>query len=151
MGDVASRSRRDLAELGEWCHHKIDEEDPDPLWRMLADEIDSYLGSDDPVGGLVMEPLFAGFDAVPESVELTEGQRLRLRQRGWLDAGRHPLTKLPLLAGEHTCRDCVHRVRNERHYPKCELTSMSHCVQSDCRAWWPACTGWEAKPDPSPP
>lgn len=96
------------------------------------------------------EPLFPGYPDPPEPPKQTPGERIRARQQLQLDAGVHPLTKLPLADNGHTCRDCVHRVRNERHYPKCDLTPMSRCVQGDCRAWWPACTSWSAK-DEAPP
>jgi hypothetical protein len=40
------------------------------------------------------------------------------------------------------CGGCAHRLTG--HYPKCERY-WSNSEQSDCRAWWPACTDFEPK------
>lgn len=51
---------------------------------------------------------------------------------------------LPLIGDRgrpFTCGGCAHREVNGWGFGKCDLTSESHCQQSDCRAWWPACAG----------
>lgn len=97
------------------------------------------------------EPLFPEYPD-PQVPEQTRGEKLRARQQVWIDDGMHPLTKLPLANNGHTCGDCIHRVRVSspagNRFPKCDLTSMSRCEQSDCRAWWPACISWEPKQPP---
>lgn len=98
------------------------------------------------------EPLFPGYGdppapAVPDR-SLSAGQRLTLRQRADVKRGVHPLTRLPLLPliEDHTCGDCVFRYRSG-DYPKCRKMHHAASAANDCRAWWPACTQWEAKPD----
>lgn len=85
-------------------------------------------------------PLFAGYET-PEQAEpephLSAGQRLTLRQAGYVQAGIHPLTRGPLhpLASRHrdasapkddpfTCGSCWFRKVEKYHdraYPKCWL------------------------------
>lgn len=91
------------------------------------------------------DQLFPGYPDPEPKPEMSTGQRMRARQQAAIDHGTHPLTKLPLAHNDHTCGDCLHRVRNERHYPKCDQTSMSRSEVSDCRAWWPACIAWTAR------
>lgn len=92
------------------------------------------------------DQLFDGYPDPPAPPKLTAGQKLRNRQQMLIDQGVHPLTKLRLANNDHTCGDCIHRVlvRMANAYPKCDQTSMSHSETTDCRAWWPACTAWQA-------
>lgn len=82
--------------------------------------------------------------------------KVTARQLETLQGGFHPLTHingvryLKLLptaapvddrkAPGPRCGNCKHRLTG--HYPKCELY-WSNSEQSDCRAWWPACTSYE--------
>lgn len=113
--------------------------------------------------------LFPGYEP-PErpELDLSAGQRLTLRQSADIAAGRHPLTLtytlvLPLhpnadrerdaTSGRSdplTCGSCVFRQRLGHHdyaYPKCTRPGapISHGPATDVRAWWPACTHYEAK------
>ena len=69
--------------------------------------------------------------------------------RANLARGIHPVGGLVQPDRQETCGSCVHRFirsyRNKR-YPKCDISHVSHGVGTDVRAWWPACTRWEAKP-----
>jgi hypothetical protein len=117
------------------------------------------------------ETLFEGYEPeVAEDVShLSAGQRLTLRQAGYVAAGIHPLTRAPIhpLASRHrdasapkddpfTCGSCYFRHVEKYHdksYPKCLLPSAAGADQparviyprvtngpaSDVRAWWPAC------------
>lgn len=93
----------------------------------------------------------------PEGV--SAGQWLTIRQRTAIEQGQHPLTKLPLhplapadaqpsdRGRPHTCGDCAHRLILHWHdgtYAKCDVAGLTHSAATDCRAWWPGCTRWEA-------
>jgi hypothetical protein len=84
----------------------------------------------------------------PVAEKLSAGRRLTLRQKADIAAGRHPLLSGMRLADNgETCGTCVHRTpsRGEHSWPKCEYR-VTRGAASDCRAWWPACTAWTAKP-----
>lgn len=109
------------------------------------------------------------FDAAEYRVEIPEQPVLTLgqRQRDKITAGLHPLSgtgstgSLRLAPeGTGTCGSCVHRRSVATSYrgqhPKClygkqrlpdsELSiapRVAHSEQTDCRAWWPACTDYE--------
>lgn len=76
--------------------------------------------------------------------QLSYGRRLTLRWRADLDAGRHPVTRLPLLDPEwgFTCGTCAH-LRYQPgvagSYPKCALRH-ARSEATDLRLRWPACT-----------
>jgi hypothetical protein len=85
-------------------------------------------------------------------------RRLAQHQARDIQAGHHPLTGGPLhpqadRSGrpgdpQLRCGTCIHRVgmtgESGRTYPKCDVSKMSHGAATDVRAWWPACTRWEA-------
>lgn len=93
--------------------------------------------------------------------KLSAGRRLTLRQKADVERGRHPLTRGRLADNGETCGTCVHRVLanwHNRTYAKCaqginpattpldKAPFASHSQTTDCRAWWPACRDWQAKP-----
>ena len=88
--------------------------------------------------------------AIPVEVEekLSAGRRLTLRQKADIAAGRHPLmTGLRLAGNGETCGSCINRTPSSgsHSWPKCSL-HVTGGPASDCRAWWPGCTAWTAKP-----
>lgn len=93
--------------------------------------------------------MFPDLQPVPPVERLSAGRALTVRQKADVAAGRHPLMRgLRLLGNGETCGSCAHRVTvhgGARDYPKCEFR-VTHSAASDCRAWWPACSQWEAKP-----
>jgi hypothetical protein len=117
--------------------------------------------------------LFAADRAEPPAEQLSADRRRTQRQRELLHAGLHPLTAalgthIPLHpnaapadnrdAGGHRCGTCRHRQHTYGHatnYPKCAVGAEpgQHCYRwpryssgagTDVRAWWPACTNYEA-------
>jgi hypothetical protein len=89
-------------------------------------------------------------DPPPAEPGLSAGQRLTLRQRADVAAGRHPLTHGRLAADPAArCGNCRFRVLEQWHdrtYPKCSARDgarIAHSAQSDVRAWWPGCTDHE--------
>lgn len=102
-------------------------------------------------------------DQTPVEVreQLSAGRRLTLRQKTDVEHGRHPLTRGRLAGNGETCGSCAHRVlagHHSRTYPKCALgidpatepldkaPYANHSQATDCRAWWPACIDWQARP-----
>lgn len=88
----------------------------------------------------------------PEPVEkISAGRRLTIRQKTDIANHIHPLTRGHLREpiGE-TCGTCAHRApASYGDYPKCVGYNgrfISRGPATDCRAWWPACAGWVAKP-----
>jgi hypothetical protein len=85
---------------------------------------------------------------VAARAELSPDRRRTLRQKDEVANGRHPLGLAPLAGNGRTCGDCVHRVLvdgGNRAWPKCDAGARTHGGATDCRAWWPACTRYEAK------
>lgn len=84
-------------------------------------------------------------DVVAER-EMSYGRRLTLRNRRMLDAGRHPITGLPVRDGDETCGSCDHCFRWSRggSYFKCDLND-TRSEATDLRVSWPACTAWKAR------
>lgn len=101
-------------------------------------------------------------EPAPELIELagmSAGRRLTNRQTRDVKAGRHPLTGGNLHEHADTtahpgdptglsfrCGYCTHRVLmhwKDDHYPKCDLSTITHGQATDVRAWWPACPKWE--------
>lgn len=108
--------------------------------------------------------------------QLSADRRRTVRQREALRHGQHPLglaagVHLRLHPDAPTaddtdapgprCGGCRFRDRvtsnGNRYFPKClrgwdpgtyldRAPYASHSASSDCRAWWPACEHWEAKP-----
>lgn len=80
----------------------------------------------------------------PIEEKLSYGQRLTIRRQADIDAGRHPLTGLPLLHSEwgFTCGTCAHLFEHQpgnRPYVKCDLNA-TRGPATDVRKGWPACT-----------
>jgi hypothetical protein len=75
--------------------------------------------------------------------ELSYGRRLTLRRAADIAAGRHPVTRLPLLDVEwgFTCGSCAHHLvhRMGGTYHKCALRDTGS-EATDIRVGWPACT-----------
>lgn len=96
-------------------------------------------------------PGYVDVELFPEPSErpekLSADRRRTQRQRDDVARGVHPLMGGALATDpEAKCGNCVHRQvfgHHDRSFPKCDLTSMSHCAASDCRAWWPGCTRHE--------
>lgn len=108
-----------------------------------------------------------------EPEQLSAGRRLTLRQKRDIERGWHPLSKvnpgggLKLApAGTGTCGGCRFREPSaNRSYPKClhgayeesgvnsegrpytltRYPRVASSAQTDCRAWWPACTDFEPR------
>lgn len=74
-------------------------------------------------------------------------QRRTMEREALVDAGWHPLTKLPLLVGTgETCGDCDHHVispGNTRTYHKCDLAGVTRGPGTDLRVSWPACQRYQ--------
>lgn len=81
------------------------------------------------------------------------------KQHAAVAAGIHPLTKTKARPDLGTCGTCALRNLIDHHagtHPKCTLGAnlekrrsgpfMTHGAGTDCRAWWPACDNWQAKP-----
>lgn len=112
--------------------------------------------------------------ALPPPVpKLSAGRRLKLRQEQAIRLGWHPLSHVTAdglrLApeGTGTCGDCRFRrpSAGDHTYPKClygayeteetgyegrpfvrtHYPRVSASLQTDCRAWWPACVDFEPK------
>jgi hypothetical protein len=95
-----------------------------------------------------------------ERPKRSAGQRMTERQAQDVRQGRHPLTggrlhdradttarKSDPTGLSYRCGSCTHRVslnHHGEHWPKCDLSTITHGQASDCRAWWPACPRWEA-------
>lgn len=85
---------------------------------------------------------------------LSAGRRRTLRQKQHIEAGFHPLTQTRTHPELGTCGGCALR-SIEFGYPKCTLGAdipnrkagpyMTHGAATDCRAWWPACSHYQAK------
>lgn len=96
------------------------------------------------------------FDAGPAEVTpadpapLSYGQRLTIRRRADLAAGRHPVTGLPLLSPDwgYQCGTCAHLIRRRysRTYVKCALRETG-AEATDVRLHWPACTRYRIDPN----
>lgn len=84
--------------------------------------------------------------AVDAPPKLGADARRTIRRNATIAAGRHPTTRLPLLADStDTCGTCAHARcfgHGKRTYWKCELVEMTHGPATDIRLKWPACTGW---------
>jgi hypothetical protein len=79
---------------------------------------------------------------------LSYGQRLTLRQRDDVKAGRHPLAGEPAHPELGTCGGCTFKQVGGPHgWNKClEPGSPRTSSQStDVRAWWPACPRFQPK------
>lgn len=90
-------------------------------------------------------------EAAEAEAALSAGRRLTLRQKRDVEAGRHPLADGATYPDRGTCGDCRFRRLEEYHnrtYPKCAAPGVRNAssVATDVRAWWPACSKWEAKP-----
>lgn len=122
---------------------------PDPS-HLCGVEASGYAPHDD--------ALFDGFEPPAgdyPAEELSADRRRTIRQADDIKAGRHPLGGLLHPEADRSahrgdgksmplrCGSCIHRV--DRGWPKCDLSTMSHSAASDVRAWWPACTRYEAK------
>ena len=80
----------------------------------------------------------------------TYSQRLTLRARDAIAAGRHPANGLPILTTGQTCGNCAHLQHlgyRSRTYLKCEhhRYGTSHSEASDMRAKWPACPHFQPR------
>ena len=95
------------------------------------------------------------FDAEPLTVAppepLSYGRRLTLRRQADLAAGRHPVTRLPLLDPEwgFTCASCAHHyvAHLAGKYHKCALRDTGS-EATDIRVGWPACTRYRIEATP---
>lgn len=79
--------------------------------------------------------------------QISDGRRRTRERAALIDAGWHPLTKLPLLVGTgETCGDCAHH-RKIHHrtssYHKCALAGATHGPGTDLRVSWPACQRYQ--------
>lgn len=100
-------------------------------------------------------PLFPAPEPLPDAPRLGEDARRTLRNRALLDAGRHPVAKVPLHpdappvddrdAPGPRCGTCVHLTRHTRArtWLKCG-DNATFSAASDLRKWWPGCIAWEA-------
>lgn len=87
---------------------------------------------------------------VPEQATLSRDQRLTVRRRELLAAGRHPLRGDPLTDVEDAiCGNCKYldaHGHNLRTYYKCGLRphEVTFGAATDLRVSWPGCIAWEA-------
>ena len=96
--------------------------------------------------------------------QLSDTQRLTIRQAKDIKGGRHPLTggalheygdrgayskQPPSLSRQpYHCGSCIHRVilhPKDYPYPKCNAWGSTNGPATDVRAWWPACPRWEGE------
>jgi hypothetical protein len=92
--------------------------------------------------------LFRVDPAEPEP-KLSADRRRTLRQHAQVAAGVHPLMGGQPFPELGTCGTCRHRDLyrgGARSWPKCDLRGITHGPGTDCRASWPACSRYEAKP-----
>jgi hypothetical protein len=108
---------------------------------------------------------------LPEPVKLSRQQLLTISQRERISRGVHPLAhtagtgRLMLGPAGSTCGDCKHRSPGQNgSWPKCRFGAVERLdpyvgravkrtrwprvnssAETDCRAWWPACTDFEPK------
>ena len=108
------------------------------------------------------------FDAPAPTVDpdryagLNADAKRTAQQRDMIGAGQNPGTHMPIHAKAATgktgtglrCRDCAHLYRKTGHFQgaflKCDKTSIRSDVHStgpDMRAWWPACTLFDPRPE----
>lgn len=93
------------------------------------------------------------FDMKPTHSEvsgLSVGRRRTLRQHALVEMGVHPLARRPTRPELGSCGDCAFRQvlhGGNRSYPKCTFdpARVNHSVNTDCRAWWPACPDHKTK------
>jgi hypothetical protein len=81
-----------------------------------------------------------------DTLGISAGRRLTIRNRALIDRGVHPATGTPTDPA-HTCGTCHHAVlasNGNRAWWKCDLhrLGLSHSAHSDIRLSWPACTHW---------
>ena len=103
------------------------------------------LGSSDLFGGAFADP-----PAPEPQPDDSYGVRLTKRQKADVTLGIHPLTGTALRDDAETCGTCRFRDpdghRHAKSYPKCMHPNSPRTggPKTDVRAWWPACTRWEA-------
>jgi hypothetical protein len=83
--------------------------------------------------------------AVAPSVEpkMSADRKRTFKRQQLIARGIHPATKVKLLDNGETCGSCIHSVKADDRWWKCELVSMSRGAGSDIRVSWPACQKWE--------
>ena len=89
------------------------------------------------------DPLF-DLPAAPPAAKLSAGRRLTVRRNAALAGSRHPITRLPLLAGDHTCGDCGYARKHDRWW-KCHAATVTNGPATDLRVGWPACELFTAR------
>lgn len=90
-------------------------------------------------------------EAAEAEAAVSAGRRLTLRQKRDVEAGRHPLAPGATYPERGTCGDCLFRQiekHNDYRFAKCHAPGVrnAHSAATDVRAWWPACSKWEALP-----
>jgi hypothetical protein len=89
---------------------------------------------------------------LPPVEQLSAGRRLTRRQHADIERRIHPLTRERINTNGETCGSCV--FRRPGRFPKCwwrpgetgGYPFITNGLATDCRASWPACKRWEAKP-----
>lgn len=86
----------------------------------------------------------------PGGKKISRGRALTMVREALIDAGYHPLTRLPLLPipddladGGETCGTCAHLLGEPRTYRKCAKHRQTRAAETDVRISWPACQLWE--------
>lgn len=82
-------------------------------------------------------------DTFPHRV--SEDRLLTAARRALVDAGYHPLTRLPLAGNGETCRTCRHLDGDVGRYRKCGRHHRTASRHTDVVLSWPACTAWEPR------
>lgn len=87
----------------------------------------------------------AGMLPRPDGRKISRGQALTRIRAALIEAGYHPLVRLPLLEdppGE-TCGTCAHLLGEAGSYRKCARHRQTRAAETDVRISWPACVLWE--------
>lgn len=119
------------------------EPDPGPPTDRGADAVARYVRAQ-----IAEENRAAGMLPRPGGRKISRGQALTLERTALIEAGYHPLVRLPLLTdppGE-TCGTCAHLLGSPGTYRKCARHRQTHAAETDVRISWPACRLWEARP-----
>ncbi len=86
-----------------------------------------------------------GIDPPTPTEKLSPDRARTLRRRRMIEAGQHPVTRIPLREprGE-TCGSCAHIYKTGRWF-KCDLVARTGGPGTDLRKSYPACQKWEPK------
>lgn len=75
---------------------------------------------------------------------MSRDRRLTFERQALMDAGFHPLTRLPLADNDETCATCAHLIGRSGTWRKCAKHRRTSSRTTDVVLRWPACQLWTA-------